>query len=226
MARMKYSKAEKLAILALYKDGHHSIADITAKFSVDPGTIRDWKRRYEVNGEDGLEEALPWKRYSKGLKLSTVNDYLSGHDSLNKIIQKYNISSTAVLRKWIKKYNSHRELNDTGKGMTNSMTSRRKTTLEERIQIVNYCIQHQKNYQLTAEIYEVSYQQVYQWVKKFEANGEEALQDKRGRKKEEYELTAEEKFKLEMKRLERENERLRVENAFLKKLEELERRRR
>nr|WP_257151953.1 transposase [Bacillus wiedmannii] len=48
MARMKYSKAEKLAILALYKDGHHSIADITAKFSVNPGTIRDWKRRYEV----------------------------------------------------------------------------------------------------------------------------------------------------------------------------------
>lgn len=226
MARMKYSKAEKLAILALYKDGHHSIADITAKFSVDPGTIRDWKRRYEVNGEDGLEEALSWKRYSKELKLAAVNDYLSGHDSLNKIIQKYNISSTAVLRKWIKKYNSHRELNDTGKGMTNSMTSRRKTTLEERIQIVNYCIQHQKNYQLTAESYEVSYQQVYQWVKKFEANGEEALQDKRGRKKEEYELTAEEKFKLEMKRLERENERLRAENAFLKKLEELERRHR
>ncbi|AIE37398.1 transposase (plasmid) [Bacillus thuringiensis serovar kurstaki str. HD-1] len=215
-----------MAILALYKDGHHSIADITAKFSVDPGTIRDWKRRYEVNGEDGLEEALSWKRYSKELKLAAVNDYLSGHDSLNKIIQKYNISSTAVLRKWIKKYNSHRELNDTGKGMTNSMTSRRKTTLEERIQIVNYCIQHQKNYQLTAESYEVSYQQVYQWVKKFEANGEEALQDKRGRKKEEYELTAEEKFKLEMKRLERENERLRAENAFLKKLEELERRRR
>ena len=226
MARMKYSKAEKLAILALYKDGHHSIADITAKFSVDPGTIRDWKRRYEVKGEDGLEEALSWKRYSKELKLAAVNDYLSGHDSLNKIIQKYNISSTAVLRKWIKKYNSHRELNDTGKGMTNSMTSRRKTTLEERIQIVNYCIQHQKNYQLTAESYEVSYQQVYQWVKKFEANGEEALQDKRGRKKEEYELTAEEKFKLEMKRLERENERLRAENAFLKKLEEIERRRR
>ncbi len=226
MARMKYSKAEKLAILALYKDGHHSIADITAKFFVDPGTIRDWKRRYEVNGEDGLEEAISWKRYLKELKLAAVNDYLSGHYSLNKVIQKYNISSTAVLRKWIKKYNSHRELNDTGKGMTNSMTNRRKTILEERIRIGNYCLQHQKNYQLAAESYEVSYQQVYQWVKKFEANSEEALQDKRGRKKEEYELTAEEKFKLEMKRLERENERLRAENAFLKKLEELERRRR
>jgi len=223
MARIKYSKAEKLAILALYKDGHQSIADITAKFMVDPGTIRDWKRRYEVNGEDGLEEAFSWKRYSKELKLAAVNDYLSGKYSLSKVIQKYNISSTAVLRKWIKKYNSHRELNDTGKGLTHSMTSRRKTTFEERFQIVHYCLQHQKNYQLAAESYDVSYQQVYQWVKKFEAHGEEALLDKRGRKKEEYELTDEEKFKLKMKRLERENERLRAENAFLKKLEELER---
>ena len=48
MARIKYSKNEKLAILALYEDGHHSIADIMAKFSVDPGTIRDWKKRYEM----------------------------------------------------------------------------------------------------------------------------------------------------------------------------------
>nr|WP_255266962.1 hypothetical protein [Bacillus cereus] len=41
--------------------------------------------------------------------------------------------------------------------MTNSMTSTRKTTLEERIQIVNYCLQYQKNYQLAAKSYEVSY---------------------------------------------------------------------
>lgn len=226
MARIKYSKNEKLAILALYEDGHHSIADIMAKFSVDPGTIRDWKRRYEMDGEDGLTDATSWKSYSKDLKLAAVNDYLSGHYSLSQVIQKYNISRTAVLRKWIKKYNSHRELKDTGKGLTSSMTNRRKTTLEERIQIVNYCLQHRKNYQLAAESYEVSYQQVYQWVKKFEAHGEEALKDKRGRNKQEDELTEEEKLKMEMKRLERENKRLHAENAFLKKLEELERRRR
>jgi transposase len=41
----------------------------------------------------------------------------------------------------------------------------------------------------------------------------------------EQELTQEEKAQREIKRLERENERLRAENAFLKKLEELERRR-
>ncbi|MEF7592745.1 helix-turn-helix domain-containing protein, partial [Bacillus thuringiensis] len=67
--------------------------------------------------------------------------------------------------------------------------------------------------------------QVYQWVKKYNNGGDEALKDRRGRKKEEQELSPEEKVKLEMKKLERENERLRAENAFLKKLEELERRR-
>ncbi|MEK5271113.1 MAG: hypothetical protein C6W54_15845 [Bacillaceae bacterium] len=66
---------------------------------------------------------------------------------------------------------------------------------------------------------------VYQWVKKYENGGEEALKDKRGRKKEEAELSPEEKMKLEMKKLERENERLRAENLFLRKLEEIERRR-
>lgn len=82
MARIKYSKAEKLAILALYEEGHHSIADIMAKLSVDPDTIRDWKRRYETNGEDGLTEAASWKSYSKNLKLAAITDYLSGHYSL------------------------------------------------------------------------------------------------------------------------------------------------
>ncbi|WP_306008610.1 transposase [Bacillus sp. MMSF_3353] len=74
-----------------------------------------------MNSIDGLEEALSWKCYSKEIKLAAINDYLSGHYSLIKIIQKYNIPSTALLRKWIKKYNNHRELNDTGKGMTKSM---------------------------------------------------------------------------------------------------------
>ena len=55
------------------------------------------------------------------------------------------------------------------------------------------CLGNGKDYQITAETYEVSYQQVYQWVKKYEEGGEEALKDKRGRKKEEAELTPEEK---------------------------------
>ncbi len=64
---------------------------------------------------------------------------------------------------------------------------------------------------------------MYQRTKKFETNGEEGLG---GCTKDEVELTIEEKLKLEIQRIERENERLRAENLFLKKLEEIERRRR
>ena len=88
-----------------------------------------------------------------------------------------------------------------------------------------FCLQHEKNYDLTARCFNVSYQQVYQWTKKFETNGEEGLKDKRGKRQDEPELTPEEKTQREIKRLELENERLRAENAFLKKLEEIERRR-
>lgn len=51
------------------------------------------------------------------------------------------------------------------------------------------------------------------------------MQDGRGRKKAEEELTESDRQKLEMKKLEYKNERLRAENAFLKKLHELQRRR-
>jgi transposase len=88
-----------------------------------------------------------------------------------------------------------------------------------------YCLQNGKNYYQSSEHFNVSYQQAYQWVKKFEKKGEDGLKDKRGRTKAELELTPHEKSQRDMKRFERENERLRAENAFLKKLEELERRR-
>jgi transposase len=109
--------------------------------------------------------------------------------------------------------------------MSNSMIKGRSTTLEERLDIVMHCLQSGKNYHQSSEHFNVSYQQVYQWVKKFEKEGEDGLKDKRGRTKAEPELTPEEKIQRNMKRLERENKRLLAENAFLKKLEELERRR-
>ena len=99
-----------------------------------------------------------------------------------------------------------------------------KTTWEERIQIVLDCLGNKKDYQEAANTHQVSYQQIYQWVKKYEDGGVDALKDRRGSTKEESELTPEEKMTLQMKKLERENERLRAENLFLKKLEEIERR--
>ncbi|MFR7573670.1 MAG: transposase [Blautia faecis] len=47
--------------------------------------------------------------------------------------------------------------------------ARRKTTIEERREIVEYCINHERNYKDTASLYDVSYNQVYSWVKKYDS---------------------------------------------------------
>lgn len=151
-------------------------------------------------------------------------DYLDGSLSQYQIIDKYKIASTTQLSNWIKKYNGHSSLN-AYKGETNAMTEGRSTTYQERIDIVQYCLANQHNYQKTAGQFQVSYQQVYQWVKKFETGGQEALKDGRGRKKALEELTEDDQQKLEIKKMAYEMERLRAENAFLRKLQELQRRR-
>ena len=226
MARSKHPIEVKLKILQLLIGGKYTQRELCEKFFVSKPTIRRWKMKFDQAGVDGLTESNTWKSYSKELKMHAVEDYLQKKLTIIEILEKYEISSESVLSRWVKKYTSHSELKDSGKGMSQTMTKGRKTTFEERIQIVDHCLKHQRNYQVTSETYGVSYQQVYQWIKKFEIAGEEGLRDRRGRTKEEIELTVEEKLQLEIKRIERENERLRAENLFLKKLEEIERRRR
>jgi len=63
------------------------------------------------------------------------------------------------------------------------MTNGRKTTYEERVEIVAFCMDNSKNYHLTAEKFKVSYQQLYGWANKYESTGNEALVDRRGRHK-------------------------------------------
>ncbi|WP_245976861.1 IS3 family transposase [Oceanobacillus arenosus] len=218
MSKRAYSVEFKYEIIMAYKNEDYALSELCSKYHIYKTTLYKWIEKFEKEGMRGLEASKTWKKYSKELKESAVRDYISGEFSLREVVKKYNISGVSVLEKWIKKYTSHRELKDTGKGRTSSMTKGRKTTWKERIEIVQEALGNGKDYQQTADSHQVSYQQVYQWVRKYEVGGWDALKDGRGRSKSEEELTPEEKMKLEMRRMEKENERLRAENAFLKKL--------
>lgn len=224
MAKSKYSAQEKYELIVSYEDRQVSSREFFRQHNIAKKTMVRWIYLFQTFGLEELQGSSGWNRYTKELKTAAVLDYLSGHYSFTEIVRKYEISSHSVLERWIKNYNDHRELKET-KRMSNSMIKGRSTTLEERLEIVMYCIQYGKNYHQASEHFQVSYQQVYQWVKKFEEEGEDGLKDKRSRNKEEAELTPEEKTQRKLKQLELENERLRAENAFLKKLEEIERRR-
>ena len=71
----------------------------------------------------------------------------------------------------------------------------------------------------------ISYQQIYQWTRKYQSNGVEGLIDKRGKRKSETEMSELEKLRAENKLLQAEKRRAQLEVAFLKKLDEIERRR-
>jgi transposase len=225
MPKIQYVAEEKLAIIKEIECGELGIMAAAYKYGISKTTLVKWRQRYEVYGFEGLEVQTGNRSYSAELKLQAVMDYLDGHLSQYQIIDKYKIASRTQLSDWVKKYNSHSSLNAYNEG-AKAMTKRRSTTWQERLEIVQYCLTHNQEYRKTAEQHQVSYQQVYQWVKKYQNSGQDALQDGRGRKKADEELTDADHQKLAMKKLEAENERLRTEIAFLKKLEELERRRR
>ena len=105
------------------------------------------------------------------------------------------------------------------------MTKPRKTSQEERLKIAKECLENGKNYVETAQKYNVSYQQVYTWVKKFSELGEAGLEDRRGQRTvQQSPRTAEEELKARIAQLEHELYITKMERDLLKKVKELERR--
>ena len=215
---------EKLAILEELQAGEGTQGEIARKYNINISTLVKWRHRYELYGIEGLEKRNRNRKYSPELKLQAVQDYLSGKYSQYELIDRYKIASRTQLHTWINKYNGHSSFKSVNEG-ARAMAKGRSTTWQERIDIVLHCIAHERDYGKTAAQFKVSYNQVYQWVKKYEDSGEDTLQDGRGRKKAPEELTETERHKLELKKLEYERQRLKAENAFLKKLRELRGRR-
>lgn len=223
--KIKLSGEDKLKLISNILDNSITIYSAALNYGICESTIRGWIKKYNESGAESLNKYQDRKQYSKDLKIQAVEDVIFRGYSKNSVLYKYEISGFSVLRRWIEWYNSGKQLEDTSARKVGTiMTSGRKTTLEERIEIVQYTIARSLDYKSAIKKFSVSYQQVYSWVNKYKKGGPEALRDNRGRKKEHEELTENEKLKLRIKELEARNEFLEMESAIEKKLEELQRR--
>jgi len=224
MGRIKSVPYEqKLVAVQEYLSGQISILKIASEYNLNKSSVKRWVRKYKTFGAKGLMETHTNTIYSEELKMNAILDYINGQGSLEEISKKYKIHSSAQLRQWVIKYNSHEKIKSSGAGGSSIMTKGRNTTFEERIEIVKHCIEHDRNYNETATKYKVSYQQVRSWTVKYEKIGVDALIDRRGKRKFENQLTDVERLKAENKLLEAKNKRLGMENELLKKLEGIER---
>jgi len=219
----RLSVEEKIKAVESYQSGEMGKAAIVSRYGIGLTTLRDWLRLYEARGAQGLMPANKWRKYTPELKRQAVNEYLSGSLSQADICLKYDISQRSMLRVWIKLYNSHGDFKQPNSGGAIYMAKGRDTTLEERVDIVSWCIANNKDYGKTIEQYGVSYQQIYAWVRKYEKDGPEGLIDRRGNRKDETSMNEVERLQAQLKLKEAENYRLQMENDLLKKLEALER---
>ncbi len=222
--KRKYTADEILVMITFIINGEKTVAQCSDIFNVSKSTLRHWIVEYEKYDTEIFKNRPRNNTYSKELKELAINDFLDGKGSLQSISLKYGIRSHSTLTNWIKKYDRLEVIEDYDPKGEVYMALTRKTTLNERIEIVNYCLENKCNYKNTAEKFDVSYSQVYLWVKKFNNDGVDGLEDSRGKRKKESDLT-------ELEKLQRENEKLKrrladkeMETTLIKKLKEIERR--
>ncbi len=221
--KSKVSSEVKFKVVREYLEGLKTMSQRTYELDINYSTIQEWVRRYKRSGAKGLFTEITNTKYSDEIKTKAISDFYNTNGSLRDICIRHNISSHSILRRWIKQSTCDTINSSYSVKGAAAMNKGRKTMYEERIEIVSFCIANANDYKLAADKFNVSYQQVYLWIKKYRENGYSALVDRRGQHKTLDELNEAEKYSLELKLLKAENRRLKMENDFLKKLEEIER---
>ena len=220
-SRLKLDAKIIESICIRFQNGE-TCSDLAKEYGVHANTIYFWVHMYEANGAKVFEknDIRGNKKYSKEFKLKLVEEYLSGQSTTLEICYKYGMLSHSVVKRWIKKYNNGIEFKDYNPKRGIYAMKSRKTTLEERVEIVKYVLTNDNDYKGAAEKYCVPYANVYQWVMKYNKSGDAGLSDNRGRpssKKITQVLSEVEKKDIEIEKMKRKLEYLELENRVLKK---------
>lgn len=130
----------KIKVVEEYLAEKRSVNQTAYELNVSEFSVEEWIRKYKHSGVDGLKYNSKNRYYSAEVKLKATTDYINGRGSLYDICAKYKISTHSILQKWIKRYNSHKTFKSHGNRGDKIMTNGRKTTYDERIEIVAFAL--------------------------------------------------------------------------------------
>ena len=165
---------------------------------ISPGTFNMYFLNYKAYGPSALENRDGFKTYTNEFKEKEVKEFLESKTYLTAIARKYRIPCAKTVRNWIIKYTNGEAVKAYDPKPEVYTMKYRKTSHEERIFIVKDCIQNQLDYKQTAQKYNISYNLVYQWVKKYQKYGPDGLIDSRGKRKPDNIQTETERIRAEM----------------------------
>ena len=222
--KSKFDPALKVELVERYLRNEIGLNEATRLAGLASNrSFANWVSIYRNEGSAGLLNQQHNKNYSKELKLAAVTAYLNGEGSLRQIAGRFGLRSKQQLMNWLKVYNTHGEIKSRGNGGGSYMRKARQTTPDERLTIVQDCLAHDKNYGAMALKYNCSYQQVRNWVLRYEKMGSAGLEDRRGRRVgTQPARTPEEELRDRIAELERRNRDLQMENDLLTKVREIE----
>lgn len=224
---LKHSVEVKIKACKEYEAGNSSYLALAKKLGVADTTMRLWYLKYKEYGPSVFEPSKKIRSFSMAFKVSVLEEYESGKHSISDLAVKYNLSK-GVISRWLEKwYNNGIGIKDSlYKGDTYIM-KKRKTTLEERLEIVKWIIDNDMDYKGAANKFALNYALVYKWTRAYQTNGQEALRyKKRGpkpkRSVDETGLTEVDQLKIALEKEKSLRKRRELELEVLKKKEEFE----
>ena len=167
MSTARVAPEEKIRLVELWLSGECSQQKCADMAGVTKTAFQHWVRSYKIFGPKGLYRETN-RKYPDAKKNAAIAEYLEGNTSQEEICRKYNISSVALLYKWIRAHQGREKVNE-------DLSTGRKTTYEERLEAVRWCLANDNDYVQSARQFNVSYNQIYYWVQRYLEKGEQVL---------------------------------------------------
>lgn len=149
MRQRKLTDQQRIDAVTAYLAGAGSYQAVAEQFQISSRTLRDLVALYQYHGPDALKSSVTNNTYPPELKRQAVEEYQSGQGTQRDICLKYNIRARTQLRNWIRQYGSG-DLSSAAPPRANPRKKKtipgRKTTLDERINIVSHCLANDRNY--------------------------------------------------------------------------------
>ena len=178
------------------------------------------KSDYVVHPNCWTKNLMIWvfcmTKYDYGFKKQVVIAYLNGEGGYKFISKKYGIPNKSQVKKWV---NAYKTLGDDGLKLKNKHTN---YPIQFKLEVINYMTTTKSSLQETANHFGINNNSIIEaWKLKFLSGGSEALSRKSGRPSMGKNKSVKKKKLTREQELEHENELLRAELAFIKKLRAL-----